>query len=83
MLIEQQRQRQMGNAGRSRLGQTLTQGDPVLRYDQASGVLDFLTPPPRQAERAALITGEQLKPWAWKLDSNAYAVIAALMGYPG
>lgn len=65
------------------VGQTLTQGDPVLRYDQVSGVLDFLTPPPRQAERAALITGQQLKPWAWKLDSNAYAVIAALMGYPG
>ena len=64
------------------VGQTLTQGDPVLRYDQASGVLDFLTPPPRQAERAALITGEQLKPWSWRLGTNAYAVIAALMGCP-
>ena len=62
--------------------QTLTQGDPVLRYDQASGVLDFLTPPPRQAERAALITGEQLKPWSWRLDTNAYSVIAKLMGSP-
>ena len=64
------------------VGQTLTLGDPVLRYDQASGVLDFLTPPPRQAERAALITGEQLKPWSWRLDTNAHAVIAALMGSP-
>ena len=64
------------------VGQTLTQGDPVLRYDQASGVLDFLTPPPRQAERAALITGEQLKPWSWRLDNNAYSVIAKLMGSP-
>lgn len=64
------------------VGQTLTQGDPVIRYDQASGVLDFLTPPPRQAERAALITGEQLKPWSWRLDTNAYAVIAKLMGSP-
>ena len=64
------------------VGQTLTQGDPVLRYDQASGVLDFLTPPPRQAERAALITGEQLKPWSWRLDTNAYSVIAKLMGSP-
>ena len=54
----------------------------MLRYDQASGVLDFLTPPPRQAERAALITGEQLKPWSWRLDTNAYAVIAKLMGSP-
>lgn len=64
------------------VGQTLAQGSPVLRYDPASEVLDFLTPPPRQAERAALITGEQLKPWSWKLDTTAYAVIAALMGFP-
>ena len=64
------------------VGQTLTQGDPVLRYDQTSGVLDFLTPPPRQAERAALISGEQLKPWSWRLDINAYAAIAKLMGSP-
>ncbi|MEQ7155100.1 hypothetical protein [Brevundimonas aurifodinae] len=62
------------------VGQTLALGDPVLRYDQASGVLDFLTPPPRQAERAALIAGEQQAPWSWKLDSSAHAVIAALMG---
>lgn len=64
------------------VGQTLAQGDPVLRYNLASGVLDFLTPPPRQAERAALITGEQLKPWSWRLDASAFAVISALMGFP-
>lgn len=64
------------------VGQTLAQGDPVLRYDQATNVLDFLTPPPRQAERAALISGVQKAPWSWKLDRSAYAVIAALMGSP-
>lgn len=64
------------------VGLTLAQGDPVLRYDPASGVLDFLTPPPRQAERAALLTGEQLAAWSWKLDGSAYAIIAALMGTP-
>ncbi|MCF8710432.1 hypothetical protein [Rhizorhapis sp. SPR117] len=64
------------------VGLTLAHGDPVLRYDRANGVLDFLTPPPRQAERAALITGEQLKPWSWRLDTSAYAVIAKLMGSP-
>lgn len=62
------------------VGQTLAQGDPVLRYDVASGVLDFLTPPPRQAERAALLTGEQEAPWSWRVDASAYAAIAALMG---
>jgi hypothetical protein len=64
------------------VGQTLAQGDPVLRYDPVSGVLDFLTPPPRQAERAALLTGEQQAPWSWKLDARAYEVITALMGLP-
>jgi hypothetical protein len=64
------------------VGQTLAQGDPLLRYDPTSGVLDFLTPPPRQAERAALITGEKLKPWSWRMDLRAYAVIAKLMGSP-
>ncbi|MDX2101888.1 MAG: hypothetical protein SF002_05045 [Alphaproteobacteria bacterium] len=62
------------------VGQTLAQGDPVLRYDQASGVLDFLTPPPRQAERVALLTGEQQATWSWQVDASAYAAIAALMG---
>lgn len=64
------------------VGQTLAQGNPVLRYDRTNGVLNFLTPPPRQAERAALITGEQFKPWSWKLDISAYAIIASLMGSP-
>lgn len=64
------------------VGHTLAQGDPVLRYDPASGLLDFLTPPPRQAERAALLTGAQQSPWSWTLDACAYTVIAALMGSP-
>ena len=64
------------------IGHTLSQGDPLLRYDRASGVLDFLTPPPRQVKRAALISGEQVKPWSWRLDTNAFAVIATLMGSP-
>jgi len=64
------------------VGQTLAQGDPVLRYDPTSGVLDFLTPPPRQAERAALLTGVQQAPWSWRLDANAFAVISVLMGSP-
>ena len=64
------------------VGQTLALGDPVLRYDPASKSLDFLTPPPRQAERAALITGTQQAAWSWKLEPSAYAVITALMGSP-
>jgi hypothetical protein len=62
------------------VGQTLALGDPVLRYDSATGVLDFLTPPPRQAERAALLSGEQQAPWSWLVDASAYEAIAALIG---
>ncbi len=64
------------------IGQTLAQGDPVLRFDPPTGRLDFLTPPPRQAERAALITGSRLGRWSWKVDPDAYAIIAALTGHP-
>ena len=64
------------------VGQTLAQGDQVLRYDRASSRLDFLTPPPRQAERAALIAGTQTGAWSWFVDKPAYEIIAALMGRP-
>lgn len=64
------------------VGQTLALGDPVLRYDPMSEILDFLTPPPHQAERAALITGTQQAAWSWKIEPSAYAAIAALMGSP-
>jgi hypothetical protein len=62
------------------VGHTLAQGDPVLRYDDTNCVLDFLTPPPRQAERAALLSGVRKAPWSWKLDRRAYRLIAQLMG---
>jgi hypothetical protein len=61
------------------VGQTLAQGDQVLRYDIASSTLDFLTPPPRQAERAALIAGVQQGAWSWKVDPGAYTVISRIM----
>ena len=64
------------------VGYTLAAGAPVIRYDHAQTKLDFLTPPPMQAERAALLTGEQLSPWSWHLDEHAYQVVAALMGSP-
>lgn len=62
------------------VGQTLAQRDPVLRYDEATGVLDFLTEPPRQTERSALITGSRTGAWSWRVDAQAYAVIKGLMG---
>jgi hypothetical protein len=64
------------------VGHTLAQGDRVLRYDREHNILNFLTPPPRQAERAALITGVQMAAWSWKVDPIAYAVIADIMGDP-
>jgi hypothetical protein len=64
------------------VGATLGGGDPVLRYDPGSATLDFLTPPPRQAERAALLAGTQIGPWSWTIDRNAYSVLTDLMGSP-
>jgi hypothetical protein len=64
------------------VGATLSGGDPVLRYDPGRATIDFLTPPPRQAERAALLAGTQIGPWSWTIDSNAYSVLAELMGPP-
>ncbi|MBN9557328.1 MAG: hypothetical protein J0I26_07350 [Alphaproteobacteria bacterium] len=64
------------------VGYTLAAGEPVMRYDRAQAKLDFLTPPPIQAERAALLTGEKLSAWSWHLDEYAFQVIAALMGSP-
>ncbi len=64
------------------VGATLGAGDPVLRYDPGNATLDFLTPPPRQAERAALLAGTQIGRWSWTIDRNAYAVLANLMGSP-
>lgn len=64
------------------VGTTLAMGDPVLRYDRIAATLDFLTPPPRQAERAALLTGRQTGPWSWQIDDAAYQVLAKVMGIP-
>lgn len=64
------------------VGYTLKAGDPVLRYDCTQAKLDFLTPPPMQAERAALLTGQQLSAWSWQLDQRAYQVIVTLLGSP-
>jgi len=62
------------------VGATLCGGDPVLRYDPGNARLDFLTPPPRQAERAVLLAGTQIGPWSWTIDRNGYSMLADLMG---
>jgi hypothetical protein len=62
------------------VGATISSGDPVLRYDPRNQRLDFLTPPPRQMERAALLAGMRIGPWSWTIDRNAYAVLADLTG---
>lgn len=64
------------------VGFTLGKGAPVWDYDAASETFAFLTPPPRQAERAALLTGAQLSPWSWRVDAEAQAFIAGLLGVP-
>lgn len=61
------------------VGMTLAAGDPVLSFDPATGRLDFHTPPPRQVERAALLTGTQVGLWSWEIDPKAYGAIAGLM----
>lgn len=64
------------------VGFTLAAGQPVWRYDHATEILHFLTPPPRQVERAALLTGEQVRSWSWRIDPQAHAIIAGLLGCP-
>ena len=64
------------------VGQTLAMGDPVLRYHAATGGLDFLTEPPSQAERSALLTGSRTSAWSWRVDAQAYATIEGLMDSP-
>jgi hypothetical protein len=54
------------------VGATLVAGDPVLRYNRTTRALDFLTPPPQQAERVVLLTGDRTGPWSWMIDDKAY-----------
>jgi hypothetical protein len=61
------------------VGATMAAGDPVISYDLATQRLDFLTPPPRQIERAALLTSRRIGPWSWNADTQVHAVIADLM----
>jgi hypothetical protein len=62
------------------IGATLAFGDRVLRFDRYTGALDFLTPPPRQAERLALLTGHQTGPWSWRISDEAFGVLAKIIG---
>jgi len=64
------------------IGATLAAGDPVLSYDSAARRLDFLTPPPRQVERGALLAGTQMGPWSWKIEPQVYAIVKTLTGTP-
>lgn len=64
------------------VGQTLAARDPVLRYDAGTGAFDFLTEPPRQVERAALLAGSKTGAWSWRIDAQAHAVIEEFMGSP-
>jgi hypothetical protein len=61
------------------IGATIAAGDPITSYDFATQQLDFLTPPPRQIERAALLTGKRIGPWSWNVDAQAHKTIAELM----
>lgn len=64
------------------LGATLQQGDPVMRYDELSRTLTFLTPPPRQLERAVRLAGEQLGPWRWQVDPLVVSTLKSLLSLP-
>lgn len=61
------------------VGFTLARSEPVFAYDPATETLDFMTPPPRQVERAAMLTGEQRSAWSWRIDPTAQAIIAGLL----
>lgn len=61
---------------------TKSTGDDVVRYDPSSGRMSFLTPPPRQLERAARLAGTRAGPWSWFVDAGAFAVIEGLISRP-
>jgi hypothetical protein len=61
------------------VGATVAAGDPAISYDLTTQRLDFLTPPPRQIERAALLTSTRIGPWSWKVDAQVHTVITELM----
>ena len=61
---------------------TLAQGDEVLRYAPDTGLMNFLTPPPRQLERAARLAGTQVSPWIWRLDAAAFDIVSSLIHPP-
>lgn len=61
------------------VGATVAVGDPVISYDLTTQRLDFLTPPPRQIERAVLLTSTRIGPWSWKVDAQVHKVITELM----
>lgn len=62
------------------VGATIARGDPVINYNANSQRLDFLTPPPQQLERTALLTGSQIGPWSWTVDAQAHEIIVAILG---
>jgi hypothetical protein len=62
------------------VGATLAASEPAVAYDAGSGRLDFLTPPPRQLERAVLLAGTQVGVWSWTIEPPAYAVMERLIG---
>ncbi|MEQ1945186.1 hypothetical protein ABMA32_22465 [Mesorhizobium sp. VNQ89] len=64
------------------VGITLSAGQPVWAVNREAGTFEFLTPPPRQVERAALLTGDQFNAWSWRLDDQARGVIESLLGSP-
>jgi hypothetical protein len=64
------------------IGDTLEKGYRAWRYDEQSQRFDFLTPPPRQAEQAVLLTGEKINSWSWQVDARAATFIAELLGSP-
>lgn len=57
------------------VGFIIAHGDPITSYDSSSQRLDFLTPPPKQLERIALLAGSQIGPWSWTIDADAYGII--------
>lgn len=64
------------------VGITLSAGQPVWAVNREAETFEFLSPPPRQVERAALLTGHQVAPWSWRLDDQARNVIESLLGSP-
>lgn len=62
------------------VGQTLSQGDPLLMWSSDASLLRILVPPPFQIQRMLDLSGSSDRPWRWQVTADAAALVARYLG---